>query len=248
MSSTSNTVQNGQPSHSLWSTVAPYVVPPVAAAAAIVPVFQDLIAKSALQKGESVPAISVIEGVRKGFKAAPTVGAIVGTQMILQSFVEKTLVKDEADKSSLPSKLASSAVVGTISAPILAVFNGQTMGWSLRESLRRFSAKQGLAIALQETAFVGGLSAADLLATEMKQKFGDNKVVECTAAFTAGAAGSLAGHPANTSLTRWQNGLTVDSLRQSMWGAARKARAAGCFSIFYKFGKDALNDSVGSSK
>jgi hypothetical protein len=229
---------SAQPQRGFWPLVSPYVVPPTAASLAIVPVFCDMVAKSAEQKGQRLPSMSFFEGVKGGLKAAPTVGAIVGTQMLLQNWVETSLVGENAD---LSSALASSAVVGTLSAPILAVFNGQTMGWSLRESLRRFTPKQGAAIAVQETAFVAGLSVADKLAEVLKERFGESPVVDYTAAFASGAAGSLAGHPANTALTRWQSGLTLDSFRQSMWGAARKARAVGFFSVIYKFAKQNLN-------
>lgn len=236
-----------QPSRGVWSSLAPYIVPPLAASTAIVPVFRDLIAKSAQQKGKPVQPITVLKGLKEGLKAAPTVGAIVGTQMVLQGVVERALTGD-ANKESLPSKLVSSAIVGIASAPVLAVFNGQTMGWGVLESLRKFSVKQGLAISIQETAFIGGISAADRLAAAMKRKFGDNKAVEYTAAFTAGALGSLAGHPANTALTRWQSSMRVESFHQLMWGAARKARAIGLFSVFYKFGKETLNSTVEKSK
>lgn len=225
-----------------WPTLAPYIVPPIAAGGAIVLPFRDFIAKSALQKGQAVPKMTVLEGLKAGLGTAPTIGVIVGTQMVAQNIVEKFLTGDSKEES-MSLKLASSAIVGTVSAPILAVFNGRTMGWETMESLRKFSAKQGLAIALQETAFVGGLSVADQLAALLKEKLGDNKAVEYTAAFTAGALGSLAGHPGNTALTRWQNGMTV-SPRQLMWGALKKARGVGFFAVLYKLGKDALNSTV----
>jgi len=240
-------VPSGPPSRGFWPLLAPYVVPPLAASAAIVPVFRDMVAKSAQQQGLPVLRMSMLEGLREGFRASPTVGIIVGTQMVFQSFCERAMAR-EPGQAGLPSMLASSAVVGAASAPVLAVFNGQTMGWGVRESLRRFSARQALAITVQETAFVFGLSAADRLAAVMKGRFGDNSVVEYTAAFTAGALGSLAGHPANTALTRWQKGMTVDNWRQSMLGAARKARAVGGFSVVYKLGKETLNATVESPK
>jgi hypothetical protein len=226
-----------------WATTAPYVIPPLAASIAIVPVFRDMIAKSAQQKGQPIPPMTFIEGMKEGVKAAPTVGAIVGTQMVIQSVVEKALI-GESNTKNLSSTLASSAIVGTASAPVLAIFNGQTMGWTVKESLSKFSVKQGLAIAVQETAFVGGLSVADELAKAMRHKLGNNKAVDYTAAFIAGAAGSLAGHPANTLLTRWQSGLPITSIKQLMWGSVRKARAVGCFSVGYKLAKEALNSTV----
>jgi hypothetical protein len=220
--------------------MASYLAPPIAASAAIVPVFRDMMVKSAQQKGERAPSITFMTGLKEGIKAAPTVGTIVGTQMALQKVVEKALNANSEEKK-LSSTLASSAIVGTLSAPVLAVFNGQTMGWGIRESLRKFSLRQGIAIAAQEAAFVGGLSAADQLAAAMKKRCGDNAAVDYTAAFMAGAAGSLAGHPANTALTRWQNGMNVDHLRQLMWGSLRKARAIGVFSVIYKLAKEKLN-------
>ncbi len=235
--------QDGQPPREPWSALSPYLVPPLAASAAIVPVFRDMVAKSAQQKGVPVPQMTLVAGLKEGFKAAPTVGVIVGTQMVIQRAVERALVGD-SNKGSLSSAFASSAIVGTLSAPVLAVFNGQTMGWSVRDSLRKFSAKQGLAIAVQESAFVGGLSAADRLAVVMREQFGQSNVVDYSAAFTAGALGSLVGHPANTALTRWQSGMTVESFRQSMWGSARKARAVGCFSVLYKLVKEAPSSAM----
>jgi hypothetical protein len=235
----SSAVQNGAPKEP-WFSILPYVVPPIAASAAIVPAFRDMIAKSAQQKGLPIPSMSFKASVKEGFKAAPTVGAIVGTQMVLQKVVENIL-SAESTSQSLSSTLTSSAIIGTASAPVLAVFNGQTMGWSARESLRRFSAKQGLAIAIQETAFVGGLSVADQLAVVMKKRLGSSKAVDYIAAFIAGAAGSLAGHPANTALTRWQSGMPVENFSQLMWGSLRKARAVGIFSVVYKLGKDTLS-------
>jgi hypothetical protein len=213
------------------------VIPPVAASIAIIPAFRDMVIKSAQQKGESIPSIRLLDGVKGGVKAAPTVGAIVGTQMVAQHLIEKALTKN----GGIENMLVSSALVGTASAPILAVFNGQTMGWSLLESLRKFTLKQAAAISIQETAFVAGICATDKLAEEMKRTCGDKKVVEYVAAFLSGAAGSLAGHPANTALTRWQSGMSLDHASQLMWGAARKARAVGCFSVVYKFGKEALS-------
>jgi hypothetical protein len=244
-SSTPSAASATQPPKGIWPTIAPYAVPPVAAAVAIVPVFRDLIAKSAQQKGLPVPSMTSVECMKEGIKAAPTVGAIVGVQMALQHMVEQALV---GESKSLWSTVKSSAIVGTASAPVLAVFNGQTMGWTVAESLRKFSPRQGIAIACQETAFVGGLSAADRLAVVMRKKFGNNKVVDYTAAFIAGVLGSLVGHPGNTALTLWQSGLKVENPRQLMWGSARKARAIGVFSLGYKFVKDLLNSTVPTYK
>lgn len=253
---TSSTSSNPSTSRGVWSSLAPYVVPPLAASAAIVPAFCDMVAKSAMQKGLPAPSMTFktfLQGVRGGFGAAPTVGSMVGTQMVLQGKVEQTLEKtfpnlfeEDSNKAKASLTVASSALVGGLSSPFLAVYNGKTMTppWSVTESLSKFSLKQSGAITLQETGFVAGLAAADLVSTQMKKMLGDNKVVEYSAAAVAGAFGSLVGHAGNTALTRWQNGMTVDSLRQLSLGSLRKARGNAVFALVYKLGKEVLNSTV----
>ncbi len=257
---TSPTSSNPPSSREVWPSLAPYVVPPVAASAAIVPAFYDMVAKSAMQKGlpaSSMTFKNVLQGVRGGFGAAPTVGAMVGTQMVLQGRVERALVKtfpnlfaEDSNQAKASLTLASSALVGGLSSPFLAVYNGKTMmpPWSVGESLSKFCLKQAGAITLQETGFVAGLATADLVSVPMKQMLGDNKAVEYLAAAVAGAVGSLVGHAGNTALTRWQNGMTVDSLRQLSWGSLRKARGNAVFAVVYKLGKEVLHSTVEDEK
>jgi len=208
-----------------------YIVPPMAAGLAIIPPFKDMIKKSALQKG-TVSKITTREALIEGAKAAPIVGAIVGSQMILQKWLQKN--------DSLAETMKSSFQVGVISSPLLAIFNGMTMGKGIIESGKQIRPRQIAMIALQETAFVGGLAASDIVSAKMKEKLGDNIVVKYAAVFLAGCMGSLAGHPANTALTRWQSGLKVESARQLMWGSATKARAVGVFAVIYNIMKENL--------
>jgi hypothetical protein len=123
-----------------------------------------------------------------------------------------------------------------------------TPPWSVKESLSKFSLKQAGAITLQETGFVAGLASGDLVSVPMKEVLGDNKAVECAAAATAGALGSLFGHGGNTVLTRLQSGMTIDSFGQLSWGALTKARGTAVFAVVYKLGKDLLNSTVGERK
>ena len=243
MSSISPAAKNGQPPPGVWTTIAPYVIPPIAATTAVVLPFRDLIGKTWQQKGLPIPPLTMWNGVKEGLVNAPKVGAIIGVQMGLQKVVEKG-IGEHVNPEGLTGKLVSSGIVGIASSPFLAVFNGGAANLSTLESIKRLSFKQCGALAVQETAFVGGLSAADLLAQQMKLKFGDNKAVEYSAAFISGAGGSLTGHFANTAVTRWQNELPVESFRQLWWGAFRKGRAIAFFSLFYKLGKDALNSTV----
>src|SRR5207253_3133871 len=94
------------------------------------------VAKSAQQMGEKIPRMPITKVITGGLKAAPTVGVIVGTQMGVQKVVEKALTKNDP---SFTSMLASSLIVGGVSAPALAAFNAQTMGRTIRESLKALS-------------------------------------------------------------------------------------------------------------
>lgn len=240
-----------------WSSLAPYVGPPVAASVAIVPVYYDMAAVRFMQKGLPVPNMTRVQVLKGGVGAMPTVGGLVGTQMVLQKQVEKALVRTfpnffggDSNKAKGSLALASSTLVGALSSPFLAVYNGKTMmpPWSAKESLSKFSLKQAGAIIVQETGFVAGLAAADVVSVPMKEVFGDNKAVEYFAAATSGALGSLAGHSGNTALTRWQSGMSVDSLKQLRWGALRKARGTAVFALVYKLVKDVLNSNVYEKK
>lgn len=236
-------VSNQQSSNGTWSYVAPYVVLPVAASLAIIPVFRGMVGKSFEQKGQPVPPMTWLEGVKGGVKAAPTVGAIVGTQMVFKNMLDKAWKKDSGT-TSIVYTVFSSAVVGAISAPGYAVYNGQTMGWKMRETLQRFSMHQAAAITARETMFVFGLTAGDNLAASMRNRFGNRKLIDYTAAFVTGAAASVVGHSFDTQLTLSQSNLPLKGYGQLLWGGPRKAWATGWFSVFYKFTKDMLNSSV----
>lgn len=220
----------------MWQAVAPYTVPPAAAGIAIVPVFYGFMAKSALQMGGRMPPIEVISTLKKGCQTAPTVGAIVGTQMIVQNLVEKALQKGAGNQQTqnFPMMLASAAIVGALSAPILAVFNGQTMGQTAFQSLKSLSAKQTSAIVARETSFLFSLRVSEPIAKEMERLCGKSPAVDYGSAFVSGVVGSLIGHPADTALTLWQKGMKVKNARQLMRGGPAKAVAVGGFSMGYK--------------
>ena len=94
-----------------------------------------------------------------------------------------------------------------------------------------------MAITVQEACFVLGVKGAGPVGEVMQEVFGKNAAVTYTAAFLSGGAGSLAGHFANTALTRWQAGLTV-SPGQLMWGAKHKTWGVAWFALFYKLNSE----------
>lgn len=242
MTSSSSAAPNGQPSQGLWAFFAPHLAPPVAASVAIPPVFYGFMAKSAQQLGNPIPRLPIKVVLQEGCKAAPTIGVIVGTQMAAQKAVEevlKSLRKDDAPRASL--MLVSSMTVGALSAPALAVFNGQTMGRTALESLRSLSARQTLAIVARETSFLFSLRVSRPLEEWMKDSFGDHRGVGLSSTFAAGAIGSLIGHPADTALTLWQKGRKVENFSQLMRGGPIKALTVGAFSILYKSTKEMID-------
>jgi len=218
--------------------------PIFAAAGAIVPPYYLFVVKSAYQQGKPAPSMTMREVLMGGVKAAPTIGTIVGTQMIVQAFVEKALVKarknEEGQPPSFWTMLGSSAFVGGVSAPLLAIFNGQTMGLSPMQSLSALSAKQAAAIVTRETSFLFSLRVSEPISEELKQVAGDTKAVEYVSAALSGAIGSVVGHPADTALTLWQKGIKVVSLPQLMRGAVPKSGAVAAFSLGYKTLSDVL--------
>lgn len=226
-----------------WQAFARYVAPPFAASMAIVPAIYGFIAKSALQRGECVPRMPLRSCLLEGFKASPTVGAIVGTQIIAQRLLEERLHGNKQNGKNKPdfsSMLFSTAAIGTVSAPLLAVFNGQTMGWSPLKSLRMLSMRQNGAIVSRETGFLFGLRLSDPMAGAMRREFGESKVVDYAAAFFSGGMGSLVGHPADTMLTLWQRGEKLQRWSHLMRGAAYKSVAVGIFAICYRAASQAM--------
>lgn len=216
-----------------WSNIKETIAPLIAAPIAIMPLFRYLMIKSALQQGLPAPSISLIQGLRVGLKAAPVAGSIVGLQMMAQSLFERKFTTDSSDKT-LYSMISSSTCVGVTSAPLLAVFNGYTLGLRLKQSLCQLSFKQVGAIALQETAFVTALIASDRFTFEMGEHF---------TSFTVGSLGAVIGHPANTALTCWQNGIPITHLTQLMRGMGVRTLTMGAFSLIYSIIKSLLLDS-----
>lgn len=275
MSTSSTSPENWQPAWASWSHLAPYMVPPAAAASAVIPVYYGFEVKSAQQLGLPIPKMSFWEVIKGGFKAAPTIGMIVGTQMVAQNLVEKTL-HDKSKPNTPPSfsmMLASSAIVAGVSAPLLAVFNGQTMArndqemsrhdksisrqnqiaarkaWESMaqnawETLRKLTLRQSGAIVVQETSFLFSARVTGPLNDALKDHFGDTTAVRYGSPFLSGMIGAFCNHPANTALTLWQKNQKVVSLKQLMQGSPVRAVTVGGFMVCYQVANDILKPKV----
>ncbi|NGX63283.1 MAG: hypothetical protein KR126chlam6_00691 [Candidatus Anoxychlamydiales bacterium] len=238
--------------------LAPYTSKPVSAGLAITFTVYGFIAKTALQLGKKRPkitfkttdikagaakTISAKQLLAEGVKAAPKIGAAVGAQMLSQEWVENkvnSLINSSEKGKNIISIATSSAIVGAISSPFLAAFNGQTMGYSFLKSMRMLSAKQVGVIGVRETNFIFSLRASKPLGEKMKQ-YNDTKATENVASFIAGYLGSIAGHIPDTALTLFQKSRKITSLSQLMRGANTRAVAVGIFTIIYNNSNDLLD-------
>lgn len=148
----------------------------------------------------------------------------------------------EGEQPTLGSMVRSSALVGGLSAPGLAIFNGLSMGKTAGESLRALSMLQVAAIVKRETAFLLSMRVSDPASEYMKERFGNSPAILYGSAFASGAFGSLISHPADTALTCWQQGVRVTNISHAMRGGPVKALSVGVFAAIYKFSKEKLSE------
>lgn len=221
-----------------WSK---YVIPPVAAGAAIIPVFYGFKAKIAWQLGNPLPSVNMLQLLKGGLGAAP----VISTQVLLQLVVEEQIAK--VGNQGFPTMLASALTVGSLSVPLLTILNGQAQDRSWSESLRRLSFKQAGALVARETSFLFSVRVSRPISNAMKEMGGDHPLIEHGSAFVTGVIGSLFGHPPDTAFTLWQNGRKF-TLSQSMRGVAPRALACGSFTMIYSFINRTLCSSATGKK
>jgi len=116
------TAQNGSHPKGL-ALLEPYVGLHCPVPAAMVIVFTRL-SRKALARGQPIPHMTILDGLKGGLKAAPTVGVSLERRCLSSAF-EKVLTERRARACHRCSKLCSCR---TVSAPVLAVFNGQNYG------------------------------------------------------------------------------------------------------------------------
>ena len=222
---------------SLYEKTKEFGAPPFAATAAMVPWFPGFIRKSALQLGQTPPPIRAAQFIQ-GCSAAPVIGTVTGIQLVTQSLIKKRLFPEE--KETPVSAVTSSLVVGSISAPFLAIFNGKTMNLTARQSLRALSTAQAGAIITRETSFLASFPMSSFLARTLNEKFGERPTTTYIAAFISGFLGSAIGHPADTALTHWQKGVTIERPSHLIRGLFTKSVVVGGFAMTYKAIQEAI--------
>lgn len=229
----SSPISNENPSYKMF--VDQCLTSSIAASVAIVPPFYGFIAKSEYQCGKPKPRIHPLIAIKAGLKAAPIIGPTVGIQMFAQAFFEQMLAAHVKHDSFV--MLISTTFVAGISAPALAICNGLTMRKTAIESLRTLSARQTSAIMTRELGFLLGLRISGPAGEYIKKNCGDSKHIEYLTALISGMLGSVMGHPADTILTRKQNGLKI-TYHSLMKGVIPRALAIGVFSLGFKALKD----------
>lgn len=205
-----------------------------AAATSISFTFYGFEAKSAHQQGNRAPPFKATRAAVNGMKAAPAIAVIISAQMTLQGLTEDAIPFEGMSAAAL-----SGVIVGGGTSPLLAGFNGLTMGHDFFASMR-VSVKEGAAIAAREASFIGALAIATPITKQMKEAFGDNAGVEVASNFTVGVIGSLFGHIGDTALTRWQAGMQINFARDLTRGVATRALTIGCFTAIYQTVKKGL--------
>lgn len=237
---------------SLWDTYAPFLTKPLAATTAAVPVYYGFRVKSALQLEQPFPKMPVCKIVFESLRESPMLGLIVGAQLCAQDFFENNL-KRMIEKSNLqnckpfnnPAKseqmisFASSVLVGGATAPLLAIFNGRTMGFTILGAVKNLSGKQVGALMVRETAFLASLSISEPINKQVKQEYGASKTVEYAITFFTGLVGALASQPLDTIFTRMQKGLSTTPSQWYNGGLARSFTVAG-FAVGYKAAREFL--------
>lgn len=219
------------------------VSPLISSASAIVPVYYGFLVKSALQLGNPIPKMSTLQKIKEGIKVSPMTSVIVGSQLVFQSAINKMLFKDNMPHS-FSRTLLSSAIVAGVSAPLLTMFNGRTVGLSAKQSIRSMSSMQIAAIVLRETSFIFSLKVSGPLKEVMHQKDLKAKPYEIAASFLSGAIGSAIGHPADSALTLWQKGIKIQSAALLSRGLFTKSLAVGGFSVVYNLSEQTIKQCV----
>ncbi|GAB4227953.1 MAG: hypothetical protein Tsb0021_05030 [Chlamydiales bacterium] len=210
-----------------------HVSPPLAASIAIIPTFYGFALKSARQLGDTSFHLTYRQSIKEGVKAAPINGIIVGTQLIAQNFLEGQFEKDNH-----ASIVISSLIVGGVSAPAYAIFNGQTMGKTARESLKNFSKYQALSIMFRETCFLFSLRISGPLNQKFKESYGENKVIKVATIFFTGSFGGIMTHPLDTYLTCLQKNVKVENVSHSLRGIIPRSFTVGSFAVCYNLLKE----------
>jgi hypothetical protein len=203
-------------------------------AGALAPAMHPLRKKSFEQTGTGKPA-SVLESLAVWRRAAPVLSGTLCSQVVAESAIKKRIAPD-FDTMSPEKKVAVSAVsavaVGALTSPLLAVFNGLTMGKApaipTSKELRWTTVREGL--------FVAGLTGSGPVGEWAKKRWGGedervNTAVEYGVTALAAGTASVLSHPFDTILSANQAGVPI---RHRMAGWRPRAIGVVGLAVGYK--------------
>ena len=220
-------------------------IPPFAASVAIVPSFYWFARKGALQSNSPVPSFNFNNTFLAGIKSVPIIAGTVGLQLILQEAFEKTL-KNKSLMSDWQSSLSASSLVGFFTAIPLGIFQGQTLGLSIQDSIKTsLTPKLISVIGLRESGFIAGLQLGKPVAKLLNPQ-NDNLLIKNLTYFTTSAGAALLTQPLDSLATRSFKQTTNSASLYA--GSISRAIASGIFSIVYQNVKTFISSNLNSEK
>jgi hypothetical protein len=215
----------------------------LAASIAIIPVFYGFVVKSDRQLGRVVSTVTYKQCLFGGFKAAPLMGCVAVTDLLMQDLLERRRGIQEKE-AKWHHMLMTSTAISICALPFNAIFNGYTIQRTAVQSLRMLSWKQGGALTCRDALYLFSLRLSTPISEALSDKWGVHPLINYGASFCAGAIGGALSHPADSALTLWQKGLNVKSLGQTFRGTQAKMLAAGSFALGYRAIRDFLDQKT----
>lgn len=219
------------------------VISPVSASFAILPSFYWFARKAAIQSSSPIPLFNFQNTIVGGLKTVPVISSTVGLQLILQELIEGKISQTTAFNNWQSSLLASS-IVGFLTAIPLGVFQGQTLGITIKHSFKLAANPKSIClIGLRESGFIAAVQASAPLAKLLNSE-GDNLALQNLTYFTTSAGASYLTQPLDSLATRTFKSSSVSKSLYS--GAASRAVASGIFNVAYQAAKNLISKQINS--
>ncbi len=219
----------------------PHLVAGGCAGVAIAPFIYGFQMKSALLKNEPFKGRYIAS-----LKLAPSVSPTVGTTILLQN-----MSYGFAENYMHQNPYISCVFGAGMSAPLYAVFNGQGMGLSINDSLRKMTRWQCGYIICRETMFLGSLKISKPVSQSLEEMYGKQWYVTNASHFCVGSLGAACSHGFDACLTYDQMESTFKKQVQQFGfkqaltrGMLPRSIATGFFNIVYQNMKENVHQAL----
>lgn len=227
----------------LFRKCADKIAAPFSAGLAIVPSFYWFARKAAIQSGSNLPLFNFENSVLGGIKTIPTIASTVGLQLILQESIQ-TKINESNLYNSWQSSFLASSIVGFLTAIPLGIFQGQTLGFSIKTSLKTAAMPKSVClIGLRESGFIAGVQASAPLAKLINPN-NDNMVLQNLTYFASSAGASILTQPLDSLAT--QNFKPCSVPKSLYSGSVSRAIASGIFNVAYQAAKNLISKQINS--